>query len=315
MRVLVPGASGFIGKNFLIHAPDDWEIIAIYKNTDIRDFINHNDLHNVTAIKCDLAIEEEVESLSKEVGNLFDSCLYLAANTSIPHSVNDPFSDLQANTIGLLNVLKFFKGDKFIFLSSGAVYDGLSGKVGIDSSLSPQIPYAISKLASENYVKFYISKRKTFNSYVILRFFGAYGPYEPSRKIYSKLIDEFFFKNANRFTIYGDGSNLIDAMYIDDAIDGILRVLNDNKHPNIVVDFGNGCPVSIKELVHSAARIFGKDSPSIKCEGFTNEYISFSISPKAMNDLFNFRPAISIEEGLKQFASWLEMNRTYSKSS
>ena len=55
----------------------------------------------------------------------------------------------------------------------------------------------------------------------MVRFFGAYGPYEASHKIYTRLVRAFALESRNTYTIYGDGANLIDAMYVDDAIDAV----------------------------------------------------------------------------------------------
>ena len=68
-------------------------------------------------------------------------------------------------------------------MSSGAVYDGLRGAVSPATPVSPRLPYAISKLASEQYLRFFAEHRGTVDSYVNVRFFGAYGPYEAARKI------------------------------------------------------------------------------------------------------------------------------------
>jgi len=305
MNIIVPGASGFIGKNFILKAPKDWRIIAIYNNTDLQDFVEEHRLDNVITVKCDLTNEEDVEKLSKQLGNEFDVCLYLAANTSIPRSVKDPSFDLYRNTITLLNFLKFFEGEKIIFLSSGAVYVGLSGLVNPSIPVSSNIPYAISKLASENYIRFYATRKKTFKNYTILRFFGAYGPYEPNRKIYTKLVRTFYFEKKNEFTIYGDGKNLIDAMYIDDTIDGLLKVIKSDNQ-NLTVDFCSRNPLTIDDLVHAAAKTFGKEDPIIRHKGITEEYIEFYASNKMMKKLFGFKPVMPLKEGLKKFADWME---------
>lgn len=305
MKIIVPGASGHIGKNFLLRAPKNWSIIAIYNRNSLENFVKENGLENVKPVKCDLSNEKDVNKLSALIGNEFDVCLYLAANTLIPSSVTNPIFDLQANTLTVLNFLNYFRGDRIIFLSSGAVYDGLSGYVNPEILVSPKIPYSISKLASENYVQHYVKKKNTFKAYIILRFFGAYGPYENSRKIYSKLINAFYFENRNEFKVYGDGNNLIDAMYIDDTIDGILKTIT-SSNKNVIVDFCSGSPLTINELVYTTARTFGKEKPIIKHEGITEEYIDFYVSPDRMDKLFGFKPVIPLEDGLLKFTHWMK---------
>lgn len=304
MRIIVPGASGFIGKNFLLKAPKNWEIIAIYNNSDIRDFVDTNELDNVIIVKCDLTKEKDVEKLFGNVTNNFDICLYLASNTSIPFSVNEPLSDLHINTIGLLNFFKHFRGCKVIYINSGAVYQGLTGLVSPEKYVSPNIPYGISKLASENYVKFYQSSLKYFEDYVIIRFFGAYGPYEPANKIYSKLIKNFCLDDKDTFSIYGNGRNYIDAMFIDDAIDAILKVIKSDKS-NVTTDLCYGKPLTINELVKHVAYIFGKENITLLHEGKSEEYITFYASSERTEQLFNFKPTIILEVGIKKLEGFL----------
>ena len=130
MKVIVPGGSGFIGKNFVLNAPRNWELIAIYnKSKDFVDFVNLHGLNNVTPVQCDLTKEDNVKSFFDKYGNDFDVCIYLVANLSIPLSVKKPSFDLALNTSALLNFLTYFRGKKFVFFSSGAVYDGLEGFV------------------------------------------------------------------------------------------------------------------------------------------------------------------------------------------
>jgi len=120
--------------------------------------------------------------------------------------------------------------------------------------------------------------------YVILRFFGAYGPYEPARKIFTRLIDNFYFGKKNSFTIRGNGENLIDAMYINDAVEGIIKVV-----------------LSDERNLRETAAILGKEAPEIVYEGETDEYIEFWASPEEMERRFQFKPKISLAEGIKRF--------------
>ena len=304
MKIVVPGASGFIGKNFILNAPKDWEITAIYNKTELDDFIYEHGLDNVTPYKCDLSNQNEVSKMYKSIENEFDVCLFLAANTSVPLSVNEPLTDLEMNTVSLLNFLKYFKANKIVFLSSGAVYDGLSGRVDPSMPLNPKIPYAISKLASENYIKFIANKEEKIKNYIILRFFGAYGPYEPSRKIYTKLIQNFYFKKNDSFTVYGDGKNIIDAMYIDDATEALIKVVT-HDIANCTIDFCSENPMTIDELVYASAKVFGIKNVCINHVGEIEEYIEFNVSSAAMNNLFEFKPSTKLEDGLEKLAKHL----------
>jgi nucleoside-diphosphate-sugar epimerase len=297
------GASGFIGKNLLSKIPKDWRVYGIYRTDEsFPGFLNTNNLGNVHPIKCDLEDATNVKTVLENLG-FIDVCVYLVANTNVRKLVEDPILDVATNIAPLLNFLKYFRGRRLIFFSSGAVYMGLTGRVSPSSKICPTIPYAISKYASELYIRFYQSKQRTFEEYVILRFFGAYGPYEPQRKISTKLLELVRSSRENKITIFGDGENYIDFMYVDDAIQGLLAVIASPKK-NLTVDFCSGSPKTLNELVDNVGFIFKKEI-LIEHSGASPEYITFYASPQEMSRCFGFKPKMSLEEGFRKFAAWL----------
>ena len=84
--------------------------------------------------------------------------------------------------MALVTCLEHCPADHVVYVSSGAVYDGLLGPVSPATAVSPRLPYAISKLASEQYLRFFAEHRGSVGSYINVRFFGAYGPYEPRER-------------------------------------------------------------------------------------------------------------------------------------
>jgi len=303
MSILVVGASGFIGKNLLLEMPRKWNVYGVYRSSpDFLSFLEKNELTNVQPLKCDLGNLKEVEVVMAGLKEI-DVCVYLVANTSVGRLIEDPILDVDTNISPLLNFLRCFRGRKLIFLSSGAVYMGLKREISPKSKINPTIPYAISKYACELYIKFYQSVKKTFKEYVILRFFGAYGPYEPRRKISTKLIMLINDPEKKDFAVYGDGGNYIDFMYVTDAIRGILAVIN-SKKANITVDFCSGHPQTINELAMRVGQLFKKKINVIHV-GVSPEYITFYASPKEMEKIFGFKPNISLENGFKMFSNWM----------
>jgi len=309
VRLLVTGASGFIGKNFLLGAPRDWEIVATYLTTaGFPDFLTATGLHHVLPVRCDLTESEEVEALAKEYGREFDAILFLAANGNPVRSVAEPAWDLRAHTLSLVSLLERIQCRRLVYLSSGAVYEGLRGLVSPVSPIAPTLPYAVAKQAAERYVIFFQEHRQSAEEYIILRFFGAYGPYEPRRKIFTRLVRAFHLEGQEVFTIRGDGKNLIDAMYVSDAVDGLLKVFGSTER-NRVVDFGSGDPLTVEELVILAARIFGRPSVEIRYEGTVAEHHAFRMSPLEMEQLFGFRPSTPLADGLAKLARHLEQRK------
>lgn len=304
MRLLITGASGFIGRNVLLALPHTWEVVALYRseNSDFLRFIQFHQLGHVQAMRCDLTDVHQVNHAISQVGGDFESCLALASNTSIPGSIEQPTQDLMTNAVGLLHILQYCTFEHFVYLSSGAVYVGLKGLVSPASALSPTLPYAISKLAAEQYVRVFVELRETLRSATIIRFFGAYGPYEPSRKLYTKLVHRFAFERNPHFTIIGDGENYIDAMYVDDAIKALMAVLTQPPSDKVYcVDLGIGSRETVNQMVTRAAHIFGLE-PQLHHNDAAAEYIQFFIDPQPFASTYQFMPSIPLEVGLKHLA-------------
>jgi len=308
MRLLITGAAGFMGRNALLALPHSWQVAALYRpgNTDFLDFVESHQLHHIQPVACDLTDVCQVEQAVDQVGGRFDSCLALASNTSIPLSIEQPVKDLTTNTIGLIHLLQRCSFDHLVYLSSGAVYIGLTGLIGPSMALSPDLPYAISKLAAEQYIQAFVHHYHRPRRATIIRFFGAYGPYEPPRKLYTKLVRRFAFERNSRFTVIGDGENYIDAMYVDDAMQALLAVLTSLPEEEIrCIDLGIGSRETVNQVVTRAAHAFGIE-PRISHEGSTAEYIRFVIDPQSFAQAYHFTPTISLEEGFKRLASHLK---------
>jgi nucleoside-diphosphate-sugar epimerase len=308
MRILITGAAGFIGRNALLATPKSWQVVALYRpdNTKFLAFLKALQLNHVLPIPCDLTDKNQVEQTIGQIGGIFDSCLALASNTSIPNSIEQPIHDLTTNVIGLLHLLQCCTFDHLVYLSSGAVYVGLTGLVGPNTAISPKLPYAISKLAAEQYIQMFSYHYRSLKCATIIRFFGAYGPYEPQRKLYTKLVRRFAFEHNSHFTVIGDGNNFIDAMYIDDAIRALISVLTLPPKERVrCIDLGVGIGETINQVVTRAAHTFGLE-PQISHKGSTSEYIRFLIDPGPFRAAYQFTPTISLEDGLKCLANHLE---------
>jgi len=303
MRVILTGASGFIGHNVLLRAPRDWDIIAVSHRTPGLDaFVAEHRLSHVHPVQCDLTDAGAVQALAAQAGRA-DAALYLAANGDPAASAERPRWDLESNTVALVTFLEHCPVDHLVYLSSGAVYDGLLGAVTPATPVTPRLPYAISKLASEQYVRFFAERRHAIGSYINVRFFGAYGPYEPTRKITTRWLLALA-AGQREFVLRGNGQNLIDFIYVDDAVDGMLRLVQ-AAGTSATVDFASGAPVSIDAIVQAMARTLGVDV-TVRHEGDTEEYIQFHSVDATMRERFGFVPAIAFEDGLKRLADFLQ---------
>lgn len=294
MKVIVTGASGFLGRNVLLRAPRDWQIVALSHTSPLDPFVAEHQLDHVVPMRCDLRSVEDVKAVVQAVDGAADAVLYLAANSDPAMSTDRPAWDLASNTTALVTFLEHCPTGHVVFASSGAVYDGLVGNVTPTTPVAPRLPYAISKLACEHYLRFFAERRGSVGSYINVRFFGAYGPYEAERKITTRWL-RAMAQGQRDFVVRGDGQNLIDFMYVDDAVEGFLKLLA-AQGSSATVDFGSGTPAAIDEVVYGMARALGI-SVTIRHEGEVPEYIQFRTVDPSMRDRFGMSPSIRFEEG------------------
>lgn len=306
MRVLVTGASGFIGRNVLLRAPREWEIVALaHRTPGLESFVADHGLSHVRVVRGDLTDVASVRALASQSGRC-DAALYLAANGDPAASAERPRWDLESNTVALVTLLEHWPVDHLVYVSSGAVYDGIVGAVSPATPVSPRLPYAISKLAAEHYVRFFSERRGVPGSYINVRFFGAYGPYEPARKITTRWLLALA-AGQREFVLRGNGENLIDFMYVDDAVDGLLRLVT-ARGTSATVDFASGAPVSVNGVVEAMARALAVDV-TVRREGHTEEYIRFHTVDSTMRDRFGVSPAIAFDDGLRRLVDFLEREK------
>ncbi|HET7731206.1 MAG TPA: NAD(P)-dependent oxidoreductase [Usitatibacter sp.] len=304
MRVLVTGASGFIGKNVLLGLPAGASAVATYhRDAGFPAWLRGNGLASVEPLRVDLADTAAVAALDGRLKS-FDACVYLAANGDPAYSAHAPVEDLRANALATLNTVTHMRFGHFVYFSSGAVYDGLRGDVGPASALAPTLPYAISKYAAERYVM-HARKEGHVGKASVVRFFGAYGPYEASRKIYGRLVRQFAFERSPRFTIRGDGRNLIDAMYVEDTVRAVNLILARARDTR-TFDLYSGAPLTLKDLVTTAADTFGLQA-QVELSGAVPEYIEFRSVDRTMRDEFGFEPAVALRDGLQRFERWMTL--------
>jgi nucleoside-diphosphate-sugar epimerase len=233
--------------------------------------------------------------------------MYLAANGDPAASSERPRWDLDSNAVALVNFLDHCEAEHLVYVSSGAVYDGLRGEVTPATAVSPVLPYAISKLAAEQYVRYFAERRGTLGSYVNVRFFGAYGPYEAERKITTRWL-RGMAAGQREFVIRGDGRNLIDFMYVDDAVDGFLTLLR-APGERLTVDFASGTPVSVNEIVQSMARVLGVQV-TVRHHGTVPEYIEFRSVDRTMRERFGVAPSVPFEDGLRRLKTFFDQLAT-----
>jgi nucleoside-diphosphate-sugar epimerase len=139
-----------------------------------------------------------------------------------------------------------------------------------------------------------------------VRFFGAYGPYEAPRKITTRWL-EAMSAGQREFVVRGDGRNLIDFMYVDDAVDGFLALVKAAGEKR-TVDFASGSPISVNDVVQAMAKNLGV-TVTVRHEGHVPEYIEFRSTDTTMHDRFGVSPSMAFDAGLERLRAFLADRR------
>jgi UDP-glucose 4-epimerase len=244
-------------------------------------------------------------SIIKKV-NEVDCLVHLAAYVPKSMRNDDGNKSIETSIKGTYNLLNDFRSKvkKIVFASTLEVY-GLPITSPIDEThpTCPLTYYGASKLAAENYISVFSRDNEVKN--IILRFSSIYGPGE----IYDRAIPNFIKAviRGEPPIIYGDGSDVRDYLYIEDAVRAIILAIQRDRLGIYNIASGEG--ISIREIAEKIIRISGK---SLKIVFLPRERpltrIVFDIS-KASKEL-SFSPRTSIDEGLAKEFKWYTCNLT-----
>jgi len=211
MKLLVVGGSSFIGKNLLEELTEESYTLSSIAATYLTDTTFPTFAKNlgVQPVHHNLLVNDFAQ-------DKYDICIYLAGNSNHGTAVDDPVTDLSLNAYALLRFLQNLHVDRFIYLSSGAVYFGLKGFVTPQTLVNPIFSYGISKLASEHYVQFFYHLKR-LSSCAVFRLFYAYGKYDKPRRLIPRVTRSLLIDNNKHFTVHGTGQSLmnpLDARYV-----------------------------------------------------------------------------------------------------
>jgi len=188
--------------------------------------------------------------------------VHLAAVASVQASVEDPSGTHQSNFIGTLNVCQAMVElgiKRVVFASSAAVYgnNGEGTAIAEDTTKAPLTPYASDKLASEQYLDFY--RRQHSLEPVVLRFFNIFGPRQDPTSPYSGVISIFAerARNALPITVFGDGEQTRDFVYIADLVQILESALVTQQLEAGPINVGLGGSISLNELLEYIGTVNG----------------------------------------------------------
>lgn len=257
MKILVTGGCGFIGSHVVELYQDQAEVIVLDNlRTGYRD--------NLAGLKCRF-VEGTIldKALLEEIMPGVDYVFHLAALVSVPESMAMPAEAVNINVYGLLNVLEAARKHgvrKVCFASSAAVYGDNPIQPKVETMTpDPRSPYAITKLDGEYYCGLYT--REFGLATACLRFFNVFGHRQDPKSPYAAAVPIFIHHAlANEpITIYGDGSQTRDFVYVKDVVE-VLAFAAVTPGVEGVFNVGYGNTTTIYELVNEIIRLTGSHS-------------------------------------------------------
>jgi nucleoside-diphosphate-sugar epimerase len=263
-RVLVTGGAGFIGSHFVEAALNQGYSVRVFDDLSTGSLKNLQDIQGHPHLEF---VRGDVRR-AKQVGTAFEgveAVVHLAALVSVPLSVKVPARTLMTNTLGTLNVLIAATRSnirRMVYASTCAVY-GEPPEVPVkeDAPTSPLSPYAASKLAGEALCDAYAACHGLET--VTLRFFNVYGKGQ-SPGPYSGVITKFLdnLRHDQPPTIYGDGAQTRDFIYVADVAGAILRAMDADIDTaatiSAKINVGTGRAVTISDLADLLIRLTGR---------------------------------------------------------
>lgn len=295
MKVLVTGGAGFIGSHLVE------KLLAEKCDVVVLDNLHTGLLENVptdvTFINMDIQ-EPALENLL--IQERFDMVVHLAGQTMVNVSVHDPLLDESINihgTVRLLEACRKSGVQRIIFASTAAVYGGIEAlPIEETASLQPMSFYGLSKLTVEKYLALYHQLYGL--QYAALRFANVYGERQGDGG--EGGVISIFAKNAAKgsaLTVFGDGGQTRDFIYVGDIAAGIYRALiSDSDHG--VYNLGTNTEVSVNEMISTLQEVgAGKLQVDYQEPRLGDIYRSMLSNQKARTYL-DWKPQTSLKDGL-----------------
>jgi len=309
MRILVTGGAGFIGSHLvgqLVAADHDVFVLDDFSTGRMRNLSGVMRRKNLVLLKGDVRCIRR--SLLKKLKGL-DRVCHLAALTSVQESIENPIRTNETNVVGTIRVLELaerLRAERVVFASSAAVY-GIPETMPLseDSRLAPVSPYGASKAASELYLRSF--EESSGIEAISLRYFNVYGPRQSSSQ-YSGVIS-IFSRRINRdlpLTIFGDGSQSRDFVYVKDAVDGTVAALEKKNIQSRNFNIASGTETTILQLARTMQRIVGahaQSEPQFKPPRKGEVPRSLADITRAQSQL-GYRPTASLRDGLSETMKW-----------
>lgn len=255
MNIVLLGAAGFVGTNLVSKlARDQQNLISVVdRKKEFFSNIDKMQLPNVIWIESELACDTDYQELVRG-----QEIVYHLISTTVPTTSNQSISEeLKANVILTANLLEACvkqKVKKVVFLSSGGTVYGKEVECPLheNTPTNPITSYGVQKITIEKLLYLYHYMHGL--DYRIIRLANPYGPYQRPNGVLGA-VTTFTYKalKGEEIQVYGDGSVVRDFIYIDDAIRGIINIVNGTDHHR-TFNLGCGYGTSIKKVLETIQR-------------------------------------------------------------
>ncbi len=308
--ILVTGGAGSIGCNLVIKLHQEKAKIIVLDDLSSGFKDNIAGISDVQLVKASITDKKTlIDIFNQPINYIF----HLAACFANQKSVEHPLDDLDTNITGTLKLLQHstrLRGlQRFVHISSSCVYGKAACEISEETPPSPDTPYAISKLASEHYARFF------YNFYrlpvVILRYFNSYGPGERPGK-YRNVIPNFFNRAMNGLPliITGTGEETRTFTFVGDVVDGTIKAALEKNAIGECFNISSDKETKIKDLAERINALTGnkvgiKFTDRRKWDSLSRRSASYDKAIK----MLGYQPVVSLDEGLKLTYDWFRQRK------
>jgi UDP-glucose 4-epimerase len=308
MKVLITGGAGFIGVHLTRRLLADGHEVFVADNESNGDPALVPSGAKYT--RGDVTKPDEIEGIFAQG---LDAVCHIAGQVSIIKAFSDPVADLRTNTEGTVQMLKLcvkYKVPRLLYASSMTLYGNAAKVPTVEAEpCVPDAYYGITKLAGERYVHA-TGERPDLGfdfSVTSLRMFSVYGPGQSYNNPYQGVLG-IFSGNVLRgepITIFGDGEQSRDFVFVEDIVDGWSRALRAPAAKGQVINLGGGRATSINQLAKAVVNAFGQPNHEIRhAPGRAGEQRNVQADIGKAKEILGWEPKHTFEAGLKKTVEW-----------